>query len=89
MAMARKQTLIQLSDELLARLDTQAAREHRSRSEIVREAISAYLTSDPEAAIDARIVQGYTEHPQDAADAAWADAGTRAMLNAAGSWDDE
>ncbi len=88
MPMARTQTLIQLSDELLAQLDARAAREQRNRSELVREAISAYLTSDPEAEIDARIVHGYTEHPQDATDAAWADAGTRAMLHAAGPWGD-
>lgn len=86
--MARIQTLIQMSDDLLARLDARAARDRRNRSEVVREAISAYLDGDPEVEIDARIVRGYTEHPQDAADTAWAEAATRAMLDAAGDWDE-
>ena len=43
MNMARTQTLVQLTDELLARLDAFRAREGRSRSEVIREAIECYL----------------------------------------------
>jgi len=38
---ARTQTLVQLSDELLAQLDTRVAREGRSRSELICEAVAA------------------------------------------------
>jgi metal-responsive CopG/Arc/MetJ family transcriptional regulator len=63
MAMARTQTLVQLSDELLERLDSYRAREGRSRSEVVREAIECYLAADREAEIDRLIVQAYKRQP--------------------------
>ena len=63
MAMSRTQTLVQLSDELLERLDTYRAREGRSRSEIVREAIERYLAADREAEIDRLLVDAYTRQP--------------------------
>jgi metal-responsive CopG/Arc/MetJ family transcriptional regulator len=61
--MARTQTIVQLSDGLLAELDARRAREGRSRSELIREAIEAYLADDREAAIDRAIVDGYTRIP--------------------------
>jgi metal-responsive CopG/Arc/MetJ family transcriptional regulator len=63
MAMARTQTLVQLTDDLLDRLDAFRAREQRSRSDVVREAIERYLAADREAEIDRRIVEGYTRRP--------------------------
>lgn len=64
MVMARAQTLVQLSDELLADLDARRAREGgRSRSELIREAIEAYLAADRDKAIDAAIIDGYTRVP--------------------------
>lgn len=60
---ARTQTIVQLSDALLAELDARRAREGRSRSELIREAIEAYLADDREAAIDRAIVDGYTRIP--------------------------
>jgi metal-responsive CopG/Arc/MetJ family transcriptional regulator len=63
MAMARRQTLVQLSDELLERLDSYRAREGRSRSEVVREAIESYLAHDREAEIDRLLVDAYTRQP--------------------------
>jgi metal-responsive CopG/Arc/MetJ family transcriptional regulator len=62
---ARTQTLIQLTDELLDRLDAYRAREGRSRSEVVREAIERYLATDREAEIDRLIVEAYTRQPPD------------------------
>lgn len=72
--MARAQALVQLSDDLIARLDTRAAAARRSRSDLIREAIERYLTDDPAAAIDAAIVDGYTRIPpdEDLAAATWA-----------------
>ena len=65
MAMARTQTLVQLNDDLLDRLDRHRAREGRSRSEVVREAIERYLAADREAELDRRIVEGYERQPPD------------------------
>jgi metal-responsive CopG/Arc/MetJ family transcriptional regulator len=80
MVMARRQTLVQLSDELLARLDTRAAREGRSRSDLIREAVSGYLAGDREAEIDRRIVEAYTRQPQE--DLLGAAKTARAMVSA-------
>ena len=65
MVIVRKQTLVQLTDELLATLDSRAAREGRSRSDLIREAVSGYLAGSPEADIDRQIVESYTREPQD------------------------
>ena len=63
MAMARRQTLVQLSDELLALLDERAARSGRSRSELIRAAVERELAEERAAAIDAAIVEGYRRIP--------------------------
>ena len=71
--MARTQALVQLSDELIARLDSRAVAAQRSRSDLIREAIERYLSNDPSAAIDFAIVDGYTRLPPDEdLGAAWA-----------------
>ncbi len=63
--MARTQTLVQLSDDLLAHLDARAAREGRSRSDLIREAVAGYIAGDRDAEIDRRIVEAYTRLPQE------------------------
>ena len=60
---ARKQTLVQLSDEQVAALDTVARRRHLSRSALIREAIDLLLADDREAEIGRAIVEGYTRIP--------------------------
>jgi metal-responsive CopG/Arc/MetJ family transcriptional regulator len=82
--MARTQTLVQLSDELISQLDARAAREDRSRSELIREAVAGYLAVDREAEIDRRIVEAYTSQPQQ--DLLGADATALAMV-AAEPWE--
>jgi len=77
MAMARTQTLVQLSDALVARLDERAGRLRRTRSSLIREALESYLHDDVEAEIDRQIVEGYTRAPQDAGELHWAQAGAR------------
>jgi predicted transcriptional regulator len=62
-SMARRQTLVQLSDELVALLDERAAKTGRSRSEIIRSAIERELAAEREAAIDAAIIEGYRRIP--------------------------
>ena len=56
--MARAQTLLQLSDELLALLDDRSVRLRRSRSDLVRSAVERYLHDELEADTDRRIVDG-------------------------------
>lgn len=70
--MARTQTLVQLSDVLLAALDQRAAREGVSRSHLIRAALEAYLDADVDAEISHRIVEGYERMPQAASDG-WGD----------------
>ncbi|HEX2070383.1 MAG TPA: CopG family transcriptional regulator [Thermoleophilaceae bacterium] len=75
--MSRTQTLVQLNDVLLARLDERAARESRSRSALIRAAIERYLEDDMSAELDRRIVEGYRRVPQTAVEDAWAEAAAR------------
>jgi metal-responsive CopG/Arc/MetJ family transcriptional regulator len=79
MIMARRQTLVQLSDELLDRLDRYRERDGRSRSEVVREAIERHLAADREAEIDRLIVEAYTRVPPQGL---WAEAAARQMIAA-------
>lgn len=64
MVMARTQTLVQLSDELVALLDERAARLRRSRSDLIREALEKFMLDDVEADVSRRIVAGYERVPQ-------------------------
>ncbi len=61
--MARVQTIVQLSDELVAALDAEAAREGVSRSAVIREAVTAYLAERSEAEAARQIVAGYRRIP--------------------------
>jgi metal-responsive CopG/Arc/MetJ family transcriptional regulator len=79
MLMARTQTLVQLSEDLLARLDSYRAREGRSRSEVIRTAVERYLAEDREVAIDRRIVEAYSRQPPEDA---WSDDAARRMIAA-------
>lgn len=87
MAMARTQTLVQLSDELLAQLDARAAREGRNRSELIREALSGYLAADRQAEVDRLIVAGYTRRPQTAGELDFAELASRTMLANVEPWE--
>ncbi len=65
MSMARRQVLVQLSDDLIAALDVQADRRRVSRSQVIREAVERYAHDELRAEIDRRIVEGYTRIPQE------------------------
>ncbi len=56
--------MVQLTDELVRLLDLRAAAAGVSRSQLIREAIEAYLAADREAEMDRRIRKGYTRQPQ-------------------------
>jgi metal-responsive CopG/Arc/MetJ family transcriptional regulator len=78
--MPRTQTLVQLTQALLRRLDERAAREGRSRSALIRDAIEAYLYDEEEARIDREIVEGYERIPTTDEELAWAEKETREMI---------
>lgn len=63
MVMARTQTLVQLTDELLDLLDARAVRQGVSRSQVIREAIETHLRDERDEAIGRAIVEGYTRVP--------------------------
>ncbi len=83
MAVARTQTLVQLTDDLVARLDERAARQSRTRSSLIREALQHYLEDELEADIDRRIVEGYRRMPQGPEEEAWARQGAREAISRA------
>jgi plasmid stability protein len=83
MLMARTQTLVQLSDDLVALLDREAARCGLSRSALIRQILRNHLES--EVAVSTAIIDGYTRVPQATPDAwgsldALVDASTRETL---------
>lgn len=80
MPVARTQTLVQLNEALLARLDERAAREGRSRSALIRDAIQGYLHDDVAAELDRLIVDGYRRVPQTEVEDAWAEAAAREAI---------
>ncbi len=72
MVIARKQTLVQLSDDLLAALDREAARRHVSRSALIREAVESHLHPAYDAAIARRYAEGYRRFPEQEWELRWA-----------------
>lgn len=64
MVVARTQTLVQLNDGLLAALDQRASSRGVSRSQLIREAVEAYVRQDLDAEISRRIIEGYRRQPQ-------------------------
>jgi predicted DNA-binding protein len=73
MLIARKQTLVQLSDELIRRLDTRAASEGKSRSAVIREAIKAHLGDDFDEQVARQYRDAYARFPQTEEELEWAD----------------
>ncbi len=65
MVMARREVLVQLDDELVARLDHLAKRTGVSRSELLRRGARAVLEADEWAQADKRLIEGYTKYPPD------------------------
>jgi predicted transcriptional regulator len=76
--MARQQTLVHLTDDLVAALEDRAARLKVSRSHVIRVAVEEYLRTDREAEIDAAIIDGYTRIPPEPDP--WAEAAARESI---------
>lgn len=70
--MARTQTMVQLTGELVESLDAIAARRAVSRSALIREFVLEGLRRDSDSAIGERIAEGYRRTPQAHPDA-WGD----------------
>ena len=62
--MARTQTMVQLSDELVETLDRAAARRGTSRSALIRELLWEGLRHDRDLVVGQRIAEGYRRVPQ-------------------------
>ncbi len=73
----RRETLVQLSDELVDLLDRRAGELGTSRSALIREAVERFLADAIEEDIDRQIIAGYTRHPQDDI---WGDEPLRSMI---------
>jgi Arc/MetJ-type ribon-helix-helix transcriptional regulator len=78
----RVQTLIQLNRELLAKLDERARRRGVSRSELVRELLSAALREDDAARRSRQMRDGYERVPQAQGRDAWGDLDAWTAANA-------
>lgn len=61
--MARTQTMVQLSDDLLRSLDAEAIRQGTSRSDLIRRAVAAFLVEASRDAIGQQIADGYRRTP--------------------------
>jgi metal-responsive CopG/Arc/MetJ family transcriptional regulator len=80
MIIARTQTLVQLTPELIDALDEYRERTGASsRSEVIREAIARLLAEDREALMDRQIVEAYTRQPQEEI---WASEAARLLIEA-------
>lgn len=66
---ARKQTLVQLSEELVEALDRRAASDGKSRSAVIREAVEHHVHDEIQAEISRQIVEAYRRTPQSDEDA--------------------
>jgi metal-responsive CopG/Arc/MetJ family transcriptional regulator len=65
MVVARKEVLVQLDDELVARLDELAAKAEISRSELIRRGMAAVLEAADLAEADRELIAAYKRLPQD------------------------
>lgn len=86
MGVARRQTLVQLTDEIVSELDELAARDKRSRSELIRQAIEELLHAEREREYDRQIVEGYTRLPTTEEEMRWAEDNTRRLLDEEDGW---
>lgn len=78
--MARKQVLVQLTDQLVEKLDELGEQTGRSRSAMVRDAVERYVIKESEAEKDRRLIEGYTKYPPDGEFDAMAEDALREML---------
>ncbi len=83
--MPRRETLVQLSDELVGALDELSAKRGTNRSALIRNVLENFVSSEDEKEKDRRLVEGYKRIPPDAPDewgdlVAWGEAATADAL---------
>jgi len=61
--MSQARTTVGLAHDLLRRLDERAAREGRSRSTLIQEAVKSYLFDEERDRISREIIEGYVQIP--------------------------
>ncbi len=83
MVMPRKQVLVQLDDDLVARLDELASHLAMSRSELIRTAALALLERAWELEAEQVTIAAYLKQPQDPA---WVATATRLAAETAPEW---
>lgn len=66
--MARRQVLVQLDDDLIARLDQLVAALHTNRSDVIRRAVTAFLRAAGDAGDDTRHIEAYLRIAEDPAE---------------------
>lgn len=76
----RKPVLVQMSDELVAKLDVLSEQLGRSRSAIVRDAAERYVAQESIAEKDRRTIEGYKRNPPSDEFDDWAEAGAKRLL---------
>lgn len=69
MVVARRQTLVQLTDDLVDVLDAIAAKQGRTRSALIRSVLEDFVKEEDEAEKDRRLIEGYTKFPPGGVDA--------------------
>jgi metal-responsive CopG/Arc/MetJ family transcriptional regulator len=67
MVMARREVLVQLDDDLVARLDELAAQLGTNRSELLRRGAAAVITAEELALADRELISGYQRQPPEPA----------------------
>ena len=67
MVMARREVLVQLDDDLVARLDDLATQLGTNRSELLRRGATAVITAEDLASADRDLVGAYQRQPPDPA----------------------
>lgn len=67
MVMARREVLVQLDDDLVARLDELAAQLGTNRSELLRRGATAVIAAEELATADRELIAGYQRQPPEAA----------------------
>ncbi len=65
MVMARREVLVQLDDDLVAKLDELAVLLGTNRSELLRRGATAVITAEEEATADRELVAAYRRQPPD------------------------
>lgn len=67
MPMSRREVLVQLDDDLVAQLDSLAARLGTNRSELLRRGAQAVISAEELAEADRELVAAYRRQPPDPA----------------------